>query len=76
MAKEWKKRKYEEEYNKVQRGPGTQVFFRFQRCICLLCDNVISQFKRSKHPRFSTDFQKGGELKAEKFARLKQNQTA
>ncbi len=54
------------------------------KCICLLCDNVISQFKKSnfqrhpeaKHPSFSTNFQRGGQLKAEKLARLKQSWTA
>ncbi|KAJ4944044.1 hypothetical protein JOQ06_012591, partial [Pogonophryne albipinna] len=30
----------------------------------------------TKHPKFSTDFPKGGELRAEKLARLKQNRTA
>ncbi len=57
---------------------------RAGKCFFLLCDNVISQFKRSnlqrhhktKQPRFSTDFPKGGELRAKKLARLKQNWTA
>ncbi|KAJ4929884.1 hypothetical protein JOQ06_018904 [Pogonophryne albipinna] len=87
MAKEYRKRKYEEEYRTFKEDWELEFFFVSTgsgKCICLLCDNVISQFKRSnlqrhhdtKHPKFSTDFPKGGELRAEKLARLKQNRTA
>ncbi|KAJ4921377.1 hypothetical protein JOQ06_022821 [Pogonophryne albipinna] len=87
MAKEYRKRKYEEEYRTFKEDWELEFLFVSTgsgKCICLLCDNVISQFKRSnlqrhhdtKHPKFSTDFPKGEELRAEKLARLKQNRTA
>lgn len=86
MAKESTKRKYEEEYRTFKEEWELEFFFVSSgsgKCICLLCDNVVSQFKRSnlqrhhetKHSKFINDFPKGGALRAEKLARLKHSRT-
>lgn len=36
----------------------------------------MQRHHETKHPSFSTDFPKGGELRAERLVRLKQNRTA